>query len=163
MIIGQWHRSKFPQCILLQHLKFPIMFYKTLLTWPRHPSMLAVFASKNKKVVEIRIEISHMEAVSTRVEFAISHVVYLWSGPRTVCKMGCSGFENKYSFVQSIHDLSYLKVCGLLTSLIRNNHSLHHGMVFQEGHAWLEHQILWSPALTVTKHHLTVVQVFRLS
>ena len=27
-LIEQWHRSLFPQCILLQNLKFPIMGYK---------------------------------------------------------------------------------------------------------------------------------------
>ena len=33
-------------------------------------SMLAVFVSKKKQVVQIRIQVSHVEAVSTRVEFA---------------------------------------------------------------------------------------------
>ena len=31
--------------------------------------MLAVFASKNKEVVKIRIQVAHVDAVSTRVEF----------------------------------------------------------------------------------------------
>ena len=31
-------------------------------------SMLAVFASKNKQVAQIQIQVSHLEAVSTRVE-----------------------------------------------------------------------------------------------
>ena len=31
--------------------------------------MLTVFAFKNNKVVQIRIQVSHVEAVSTRMEF----------------------------------------------------------------------------------------------
>ena len=34
-------------------------------------SMLAVFVYKNKQVVQIQIQFSHVEAVSTRVEFAV--------------------------------------------------------------------------------------------
>ena len=33
--------------------------------------MLAVFASKNKQVVQIRIQVSHVEAVSSLAEFDI--------------------------------------------------------------------------------------------
>ena len=35
-----------------------------------YPGMLAVFAFKNKQVVQIQIQVAHVEAVSTRVEFA---------------------------------------------------------------------------------------------
>ena len=67
--IGQWHRSLSPQCVLLQHLKFPIIGYKPCL----HDTIagkLAVFASKNKEVVQNPNSSSPVEAVSTQVEFA---------------------------------------------------------------------------------------------
>ena len=38
--------------------------------------MLAVFASKNKQVDQIRIQVFHVEAVSTRVEFGSP--IYIW-------------------------------------------------------------------------------------
>ena len=67
--IGQWHRSLFPQCVLLQHLKFPIMGYKPYVYMTPISGMLAVFASKNKEVVQNPNSSSRVEAVSTRVEF----------------------------------------------------------------------------------------------
>ena len=54
--------------ILLQQLKFPIMGYKSC-CHDTASSKLAVFASKNKQVVQIRIEVSPVEAVSILAEF----------------------------------------------------------------------------------------------
>ena len=64
----------------------PIVYYcnisslKSRVTSPVYMTpiydMLAVFASKNKQVDQIRIQVSHVEAVSTRVEFG-SHI-YIW-------------------------------------------------------------------------------------
>ena len=60
--IEEWHRPLFPQCILLQHLKFPITGNKPC--WHDNASSkLALFTSKNKQVVQIQIQVSHVEAV----------------------------------------------------------------------------------------------------
>ena len=62
--IEQWHRSLSTQCISLQHLKFPIIGYKPCLHDTGHPAMFA--STKNKQVVQIRIQVYPAEAVLER-------------------------------------------------------------------------------------------------
>ena len=63
--IEDWHRPLFPHCILLQHLKFPIMGNKPCV----HDTVsgnVVVFTPKNKQLVQIRMQLSHVEAVLER-------------------------------------------------------------------------------------------------
>ena len=83
--IEQRHKSLSPRCILLQHLKFPIIGYKPCL---HDTGQLAMFASKYKQVVQIRTQVSHVEAVLERwslpqnvgnANVNVYHLVYLTS------------------------------------------------------------------------------------
>ena len=107
------------QCILLQHLTFPIIGYKPCLHETGDPTAGYV-CIKNKQVVQIRIQVSHVEGVLER--WSLDQPQWIHSRPTTDCMH--QGWAIKYfSVLNEMRSICGQPLYGIISMILHINKS----------------------------------------